>query len=327
MKLLVIIAALLVGALAYNAAEAQYSWEEFRANYAKVYDSAETAQLRFEVFKNNLAKVEQHNAAPHTFTMGMKTPFADLTHEEFAAWLHLCKLDVAAPGTKAPSTPVPLLVDAPAAVDWNAAGAVTPVKNQASCGGCWAFSATGAVEGAWEISQGQLISLSEEQLIDCDTSDSGCGGGLPSAAFGWITSNGGISTEAAYPYTAGSGSAGSCESGQSASATVSSHTEQYSVSVATLEGLVASGPVSVAVEADQDAFQFYTSGVVTSGCGTNLDHAVLAVGYQTNAATPYWVIKNSWGTGWGQSGFIWIGQSDAHNYCGVLSDVSQPVCP
>merc|ERR1712224_895948 len=202
-------------------------------------------------------------------------------------------------------------------VDWTTQGAVTPVKDQGQCGSCWAFSTTGGMEGAWQIASGSLTSMSEQQLVDCAPSpNAGCNGGSMEAAFDFAgTVN--VATEASYPYKA---TDGSCQTSFSTAIPQGGVTGYKSVgqSTADLKSALMTGPVSVAIEADQMAFQMYSGGVPSSGCGTNLDHGVLAVGYTAGA----FKVKNSWGSSWGASGYLQI--STEGNVCGIRSDASYP---
>merc|ERR1712078_277394 len=179
-----------------------------------------------------------------------------------------------------------------------------------------AFSTTGGMEGAWQIGSGSLKSLSEQQLVDCSTQNSGCNGGSMELAFNYAgTTN--VATESSYPYTARDGS---CKSSYTTAIPKGGITGYKSVGQSTnsLKSAIQNGPVSVAIEADQMSFQMYSGGVLSSGCGTNLDHGVLAVGYDSTS----FKVKNSWGASWGANGYVQISQSG--NTCGIHSDASYP---
>lgn len=212
----------------------------------------------------------------------------------------------------------------PTSVDWTTKGAVTDVKDQGNCGSCWSFSATGALEGAYQIKYGQLVSFSEQNLVSCDTLDSACNGGLMDYAFTWTKSNNGLCTESGYPYTSGStGQKGTCYTTCSKNTNVApkSYTDVTKNSDDALMAALALQPVSIAIQANQPAFQLYKSGVLTGDCGSNLDHGVLAVGYGTwTDGTAYYKVKNSWGTGWGMGGYILIqrGKNQRCGECGIL---------
>jgi len=214
-------------------------------------------------------------------------------------------------------------------IDWTTKGAVTGVKDQGSCGSCWSFSATGALEGAYYNKYGSLVSFSEQNLVDCDNrknggSDLGCNGGLMDSAFDWISSWGGICTEDGYPYVSGTTQkAGDCDTSckKNTNAAPKSYTDVATNSDTALASALNVGPVSVAIEADQAAFQLYKSGVFTAACGDSLDHGVLAVGYGTDGSLDFWKVKNSWGSSWGENGYIRLqkGVSQKTGQCGVLS--------
>jgi len=305
---------------------------DWARSYNRTYESVDEMEHRENVWNANFNKVMEHNAAGHSWTMEMNK-FADLTAEEFAS-----KYISGGFGTYTAfrrsfphrSFDMPTSA-APSSVDWTTKGAVTPVKNQGQCGSCWAFSTTGSVEGAWFLSNGTLVSLSEQQLVDCSSSfgNQGCNGGLMDSAFEYIISNKGLTTEANYPYTAVDGTCSAAKAKQVV-ATIKSYTDVATNSEAALEAAIAQQPVSVAVEADQSSFQLYAGGVMTAACGTQLDHGVLAVGYGTDSASgnQFWKVKNSWGADWGMNGYILLGKGKVYNggagQCGILMDPSFP---
>ena len=283
---------------------------------------------RLEIFVANSEMIREHNANPKsTFKMAVNR-FTHLTADEFKQYYNLGikkpNLRVNAEFTHAPPAD---MSSVPTSADWSAAGAVTPVKNQGQCGSCWTFSTTGALEGAYYLKTKNLVSFSEQQLVSCDTQgqDQGCNGGWMDDAFTYVKSNGGLPTEQDYPYTSGTGITGACVKGKTMVAGVApkSYTDVTPNSVSALADAVSKQPVSIAIEADQSSFQFYSSGVLTSGCGQQLDHGVLVTGYGTLNGVDYWTVKNSWGSSWGENGYILIEKSSA-NLCGVLSAPSYP---
>jgi len=299
------------------------SWVQWKDHFNMKFEKKLVELQRFSVFQKNIDKILQHNAEGHNWRMGVNQ-FTHLSEDEWAARFS----NITFKHKPAPEGPTKLEVSAPlASVDWRKT-AVTDVKNQGSCGSCWAFSTTGSVEGAWAIKHGELVSLSEEQLVQCDTKhDQGCQGGLMDYAFEYINGAGGITDEADYPYTSGSGVRGRCPNSiPQFVATVSSYKDVSPDNALQLQAALALGPVSIAVEADKSAWQSYRSGVMDSeSCGTQLDHGVLAVGY--NTAENYWIVKNSWGTSWGESGYIRLGisSSSSHGICGLLQQPSYPI--
>lgn len=297
----------------------------------RTYSSPAEVNYRRSIYERNLERIEAHNAAGHSWTMGVNK-FADLTADEFrqrqiSGGFHARPSANRSTTGRLGRTRASAL---PTSVDWTTKGAVTPVKNQEQCGSCWSFSTTGSVEGAWFLSNGTLVSLSEQQLVDCSTAEGnqGCNGGLMDYAFEQIIKNKGITTEAAYPQTA-TGPNKCKAAGKPIAATLSSYTDVTPNSDTALMTAVAQQPVSVAVEADQSSFQFYTSGVMTAACGTNLDHGVLVVGYGTEGGQDYYKVKNSWGADWGLQGYILLGRGSSQNggsgQCGILMQPSYPV--
>lgn len=312
------------------------AWTEFKAKYGKVYNGDEE-QHRYEIFSNNFVFIETENTKGYTYKLGVG-PFADLELQEFARTFT---------GYQKPENiGVPLIgthewdsEELPSEVDWVRAGAVSPVKDQGSCGSCWAFSTTGSLESAFQIARGQLVSLSEQQQVDCDHAiNRGCSGGSMDGALRWSQSHD-LCTEESYPYEAQN------KTCRSKGCTVAIPKGAVSgvkdvalipllipASEKNMQSAVAQQPVSVAVAAGNDQFQHYSSGVLTGQCGSRTppkpDHGVLVVGYGNDPdAGDYWKIKNSWGEGYGESGFLRIQRGGAGRYglCGVLMNPVYPV--
>lgn len=220
----------------------------------------------------------------------------------------------------------------PEYVNWVEQGAVASVKNQGMCGSCWAFSAVGAIEGAFAIKSGELVEFSEQQLVDCDTEgdepDMGCEGGLMDNAFVFEKAENGLCALSDYPYTAQQQTCADTNCDNVAASAVSGFVDVQDTSNKSMKEALLMQPVSVAIQADQLQFQFYRSGVYSSRCGTNLDHGVLAVGYGTEEeGGDYWLVKNSWGTMWGEEGYIKLARNDAVDdagKCGILLMGSYP---
>jgi len=215
----------------------------------------------------------------------------------------------------------------PTSVDWRTKGVVTGVKDQGQCGSCWSFSTTGSVEGAWALNY-SLVSLSEQNLMDCSRryGNLGCNGGLMDSAFKYIIANNGIDTEASYPYE--ESTSYNCRyTTANRGATISSYQDVTSGSESALQNAVVyRGPVSVAIDASNTSFQLYKSGVYYEPkcSSTQLDHGVLTVGYGTGTSGDYWIVKNSWGTSWGQAGYIDMARNKNNN-CGIATQASFPV--
>jgi len=298
-------------------ATATPSWDEWKAEFGRVYNSDDEDAARKQIFETNVAFIEEENAKGLSYTVATNQ-FADITLDEFKE-KYLTR--------QAPQeVEVPTLEvheyhgeELATSVDWTTAGAVTPVKDQGQCGGCWSFAATGALEGATKVAGNALVSLSEQQFLDCDSTDSGCGGGLEYQGWNYFKSNNqGICTESSYPYKARNGVCqySSCTLGIQAGGI--SGVTHVSQSKSALESALNSRPVAIGIQADQSAFQFYSGGILTGTCGTQLDHSVLAVGYGTD----YWKVKNSWGASWGDNGYIKI--TNSGDKCGILDDASYP---
>lgn len=416
-----------------DVASSDGAFEAWAAEHGRSYASPEEHSRRRAIFASNAAFVAEHSgrfaSGTETYEVALNL-FADLTLEEFRTTYASCAVAGARPpppASEAAAAEVEaarrrlLEVDAralPTSMDWRARGAVTAVKNQGQCGSCWAFSTTGAVEGAHAIKSGELFSLSEQvllppsalplgastppcrcvcpphplhsrllqELLECDTTDDGCGGGDMQSAFAFIERSGGLCTEAAYPYantTRIDGKVGACKAaGCTSRVSVTGFRALPQNNETALRVAVGSvGPVSVSIEADQKGFQFYKSGVFSGACGTNLDHGVLVVGYGEvaspaaatavtttstdppsaqcsahpvcsaqgwtgnccprqpgdmlkccdapvpNASVPYWTVKNSWTTRWGEEGYIRLRRDVSSNagMCGLAIAPSYPV--
>lgn len=305
------------GLTAFEDLHAQQAFQKFVKKYNKEYATEDIFE-RYNTFRKNKEMIENHDAEKEGWSMAMNE-FADMEWEEFSALFKGYNHRNKPYARKLNAHVVDESVELADSIDWRQKEAVTPVKNQGQCGSCWAFSTTGAVEGAVAISTGKLVSLSEQQLVDCAGAEGnqGCNGGLMDNGFEYIIKNGGIGSEESYAYT---GRDGKCKTVESV-AKVSGykdviHSEKGLMSALNL------GPVSIAIEADQSGFQFYSGGVFSGLCGKRLDHGVLMVGYGTDAGKDYWVVKNSWGESWGDNGYIKLVRGK--DECGVQDSASYP---
>ncbi|KAG0528037.1 hypothetical protein BDA96_06G284200 [Sorghum bicolor] len=321
------------GGMTRTEAQVRAMYDQWMARHGKAASNAlGEHDRRFRAFWDNLRFVDAHNAraGARGYRLGINR-FADLTNAEFrAAYLSAGARNgtaTAATGERYRHDGVEAL---PEFVDWRQKGAVAPVKNQGQCGSCWAFSAVGAVEGINQIVTGELVTLSEQELVDCSKNgqNGGCDGGMMDDAFAFIVGNGGIDTDKDYPYTARDGK---CDVAKRS---------RHVVSIDGFEGVprndekslqkaVAHQPVAVAIEAGGREFQLYQSGVFTGRCGTSLDHGVVAVGYGTEAdgGRDYWLVRNSWGADWGEGGYIRMERNVGARAgkCGIAMEASYPV--
>ena len=268
--------------------------------------------------------MEAHNAAAeqHGFTLKLNK-FSDLTNSEFVKSHNGYRMPKQASTHKAVFVPDPHF-QVPSTVDWRDKGYVTEVKDQGSCGGCWAFGTTGALEGQHFRKTRKLVSLSEQNLIDCDSMNKGCEGGLPFLAFEYIKDNGGIDTEESYPYEGEDGTCRYSTASIGANCTGYVRVERFNED-ALVNATASVGPISVGIDANHYSMMHYSSGVYYEpACSEiNLDHAVLVVGYGTENGQDYWLVKNSWGTDWGENGYIKMARNRKNN-CGIATFPTYP---
>jgi cathepsin L len=265
--------------------------------------------------------IEEHNASGASWVAG-HNQFSDWSHAEYKALL-----GYTGQSEKARKAPKIFEEVNASSVNWVDAGAVTPVKDQGQCGSCWSFSTTGSLEGAHQIATGKLLSFSEQQLVDCaglKYGNYGCNGGLQTNAYNYYEDGYMAELESVYPYTSGTTkSKGTCQydSLSQTAVTVTGYDNVTPSNVSQMRAALTQQPLAIAIEADKLVFQTYKSGVLDSTqCGTNLDHAVLAVGYGTENGQDYWLVKNSWNTTWGDQGYIKLAIVDGDGICGVQMD-------
>ena len=295
---------------------------KYVAKYGKSYGTKEEFEFRGDVFKNTLAAIANENSKnDNTFRVGLNK-FADWTPAEFKRILSY-KPSLYRNAKKADETTYEAIPDS---IDWRSQGKVNPVQDQGQCGSCWAFSAVAAMESRAAIKSGTLYKLSEQQLVDCaggEYGNLGCNGGDMGTAFQYAHDFG-MMTEKDYAYTALDGS---CKyKKQSVVVTPTGGAQVATNNALALKTAIAAGPVSVAIEADTFVFQFYSGGILNSkACGTDLDHGVVAVGYGVDTNNkPYYIVRNSWGSSWGNSGYILIAIVEGAGICGIQME---PVYP
>ena len=307
---------------------------KFKAKYHKVYASAEEEAARERAFETSVRLVRRHN---HAFEQGLTSyrmainAFADVLPAAPSAGHD-------SSSSSSSSGPAPLRLRSPdntglaigqhvnKSVDWRTHGDVSPVRNQGQCGAPWAFAAVEAVESMNAIATGTLTILSLQQVIDCSSpyGTQGCNGGTTGDAFAYIVANGGLDSAADYPTT---GTAEPCdkEKEKHIVAKVAGYKHVPPNNETLLEAAVFQRPVAAAIDASSSSFLMYSGGVYDGPCGTQLDHAVVVVGY-----TPeYWIVKNSWGSSWGENGYIFMkrGVSAPHGICGIAMAASYPTPP
>ncbi|XP_034240439.1 cathepsin L1-like [Thrips palmi] len=336
MKFLIVLAAVAAVATCWNIPsdeEVANHWQKFKADHGKTYANEVEETHRVKIFKENLVNIAKHNErfdkGEVTFKVGVNKYADMLTHEVTS------KLNGYRSGVKHADRPVHQVTvdDEPfpwpwnKKVDWRSKGYVTPIKDQGQCGSCWSFSTTGALEGQMFKKTGKLVSLSEQNLIDCSNEygNYGCDGGDMDPSFNYIKDNGGIDTEESYPYET---KAGTCRySKDNSAATVTGLVDIAAGSEKALQDAVKKvGPIAVAIDASNWSFQMYSEGIYNEpSCSTtDLDHAVLAVGYGSDGRNKdYWIVKNSWGTSWGEKGYIRMARNKKNN-CGIASEASYP---
>lgn len=338
MKVIIVISVLIAFAQAVSFLDLiKEEWKAFKIQHNKKYDNDTEEKFRLKIFMENRHKIAKHNQKfsrnEVTYTLGINK-YADMLHHEFVATLNgfnrsqTTSKNLLSKRIEEPVTFIEAAnVEVPQTMDWREKGAVTDVKDQGHCGSCWSFSSTGALEGQHFRKTGKLVSLSEQNLVDCSGSygNQGCQGGLMDQAFQYIKDNGGIDTEKTYPYEAVDDTCRYNPKNNGA-------TDKGFVDIpandekALMKALATVGPVSVAIDASRESFQFYQSGVYyDEECSsTQLDHGVLAVGYGTEDSADYWLVKNSWGTTWGDKGYIKMARN-RENHCGIAAQASYPL--
>jgi cathepsin L len=327
---------LIVLALVYSASAVRLpedvidrEFNRFQREFGRQYNGVNEESYRRMIFEENINKIVGHNLEAdngrRSFRLAVNQ-FTDMTNDEFRQTVNGYKPELRLRRNTTVFTGT--LNDVPATVDWRTKGVVTPIKNQEQCGSCWAFSAVAGIEGQHALNTKKLVSLSEQNLVDCSAAEGnqGCNGGLMDQAFEYVIKNRGIDTESSYPYKAEDEK---CEfQTKSVGATLSGFTDVKTGDETALKAAVATiGPISVAIDASSFMFQFYSSGVYDdSSCGnqmSNLDHGVTAVGYGTLSGKDYWLVKNSWGTTWGEKGYIQMSRNK-DNQCGIATAASYP---
>jgi cysteine peptidase B len=300
-----------LAAIVATAAPMDYNkmFAEFKIQHGRRYSTEKEEAQRFETFVANMKKAEKLAAANPEATFGA-SPYADYTEAEFKSYHNGNAHFAAAQKDRKNVKTVEMSEEERKVangekIDWRQKGAVTPVKNQGQCGSCWSFSTTGGIEGQWFLAGNPLTSLSEQELVSCDTTDHGCQGGIMQNAFSWLLNNkdGKIVTAESYPYTSGMGNVPACDlSGKKFGAQINGQLNVQKTEDDMAAWVYKNGPLSIAVDAT--SWQTYTGGIMTNCQSTQVDHGVLIVGFDDANSTPYWIVKNSWGPTWGEEGYI-----------------------
>lgn len=288
---------------------------KFIREHNREYSSLEEFHSRFDIFKANLEKVDNTERFSR---------FMDHTEEEFRGLLNLDVAAIAEFKSKMERyTMKKPDAETPTSFDWRDHGAVADVKDQGQCGSCWAFSAVANIEGQYAIKNGELLTFSEQELVDCDSNDAGCGGGWMDRAFEYLQQNGGLETDADYAYTATGGSCQFDESKAKVQIAGFKDIGQNEDEIARV--LVENGPLSIAVNANP--FMFYSGGILrptTSSCDpTGLNHGVTLVGFGEENGVKFWIIRNSWGSGWGEDGYIRLERGTGACGCNTAVSTAQ----
>ncbi|XP_031481813.1 low-temperature-induced cysteine proteinase-like [Nymphaea colorata] len=308
--------------------EVTQMFEDWMAIHGKSYSDVTEKEKRFKIFKDNLLYIDRHNVGDHSYELGLNQ-FSDLTNDEYRSiYLHP-KVEENKLRSPSPSQRYEVQEgeELPEWIDWRDLGVVAEVKDQGQCGSCWAFSAIAAVEGVNKIVTDELITLSEQELVDCDTTYSqGCNGGYTDYAFEFIINNGGIDTDNDYCYK---GVNGVCDVAKKNTRVVTIDGYEYAplYNEEALKKAVAHQPVSVYIEGSGRDFQNYKYGVFTGSCGTNTDHAVVIVGYGSENGLDYWIVRNSWGKCWGEGGYIRMQRNVPGTTAGMCGIATYPCYP
>jgi len=299
--------------------ETEFAFMNYISEYGKNYSSIQEYEFRLAQFVRTHEGIIAENADPtHTYVAG-HNKMSDWTPAEYKALLTY----TAMPESEKNYEDFEPVVNA-SPIDWRSKGDVQAIKDQGQCGSCWAFSTISAVESGWRIKHGgALQNLSEQLLVDCDTGCYGCNGGWQYKGFNYFKTHGAM-TESSYPYTARDGS---CKySSNNTGVKTTGYTNVSADNPTAMKNALANQPIAVSIEADKFCFQSYSSGIFNnSTCGTRLDHATNVVGWGTSGSTEYWIMRNSWGKSWGESGYMRLEIASGKGYCGIQMEPLYPI--